>query len=1137
MPDFASSESVRRAVLRVAGGADPAELLGTAFGIAEHWALTCAHVVPEGANPAICLTGAQGTIDVVDVCFPPNREDHDLALLKTRQSLQHLLPCTALATAPERLFSRGYFPEDAAWGGRELRFQARGRTSARYAGGATDFAIGDAFDLAGDPAAKGFSGSPVVDVDSGCVVAVVSGGNTARGRSWAVQLSSAKSWPRLGEALAENDRRLPRFGAAVNHLGAIESCRWQSQLALQSLLDANRFVRAWDVRREAISNALHRFRRSDFPVLAVVGDANVGKTWALASEIVTARDVPSLLVLASALDGPDSLADVLNRSIEKGFPASHGARPPQVAEIANAARAAGGTLMVLLDGINESPRLAAMSPQWLPEAVGYCRRLGIKLVVTCRSELWPTFARRIPEPENSLFVPGNDATRMPESRCLHVGTFTQAEAVQASQRYALPIAEIGTLRSNPLLFRIARDLGLQQVEPTIGRYRLLEAFLLRRLDEIATRVPGTSTRSLRPRFSEMARKAASGNVSWSDARAVLGDDAIVNSAIDAGLLTGGDTAVRFSFDQILDLLRLQVADPSTMFRSIIEADDVDLNGFGDACLNLLRFEANGEERAFQAALSDLLATLDAVNRRGNQDPSRKFIFGDTFFGAVAGVAQSLPPARSGEAARLYEALAACGEYFGTDIHPRLSTLSRWLFEAPLPAAKRVQLLLRIAAWDSAWPWRRKDWSDPHRRRDFARAIEDVERGHIGAFLHQMLVRDPGAVRGELLGRLNDETAMGAGYLSDSRGEATIATLCAGVLFHDRHIDRDALYEAVLDIEYPKYGVLLQELASDDPDPIGRLALRNVQRKRSLLTALRVLSSAAPQAQADLKQDIETVLGQALTSLPKDLAAIAAKVVRRVNPSETRAWDWLLEERGMTAGRYDGDEFVPIPPGRFAAALGLVGRNPELGIAIMGDHAGPADEQEAMAATAMAIFLDGRGDAYEMGALAEIKLNRMYDDPKFAGWIDFVRAIVRSGSESAVSPLLYSILDEEHQASEPARSLAAEILGAPLGPGVAESILKKIGNYSSDDVWFGYWEKVRAKQPLVADWHALSRFGFVDPSAKGQPRARKVFDAWKDGHHAPTIVSEASVNLPFATVFSGKHVFSLKVAVERAWPKT
>jgi hypothetical protein len=447
---------------------------------------------------------------VVETVIHPDHQNCDLALLRTDRPLSNLLACSAAPTPMESPISRGYSPDDPGWGGRQLIFTSRGLTNVAYPGDAAPFLIADAFDLTGDMAAPGYSGSPLLDPKTAAVLGIVSSGNPERERTWAIPLSAAAGWPPLQEALAWNDQNLPRFGRLVNYLGALEVCRRQFSTAISTLRRSRKFVEAWDVHRSGIGDIVAAFRAANQPALAIVGNANVGKTWLLCQLASDTATEPGLL-LAGAIDrqqapsldefAEGSLTDAWQRSTDDPVIAM-----PSISAVAKVCADIGRPLIILLDGINEALDVPGFRRDWLPNAVGFCAEQRLKLVLTSRPEVWPTLARAIPDPHSSLFVPTSSSSKpgvslqednAPEGRYIRLADFSPDEAAAARQSYGVAVRPDDELGHHPLLFRAARDLGIETVSPSVGRYKLLQNFIDRQLDEVLSRVTGASIRSLR----------------------------------------------------------------------------------------------------------------------------------------------------------------------------------------------------------------------------------------------------------------------------------------------------------------------------------------------------------------------------------------------------------------------------------------------------------------------------------------------------------------------------------------------------------------------------------------------------------------------------------------------------------------
>ncbi|MFG2976713.1 serine protease [Streptomyces sp. NPDC048331] len=215
-----------------------------------------------------------------------------------------------------RLPARGW-RQARVLGGTEVDYPAADRSHAVPAGVAVELAIGtdgrDALRLGGDAC-----GGPVLDADSGAVLAVVGTALRAEHRSggFAVALrAAAEADPDgpLAALLERNAATVPGHGADLNLAGALELTA--TTLGASLLPDGPE-----PVERPAVAAELDAFTTGDRPVLGLVGDPGTGRTTALAALAVRrargACPAPTLWLRGADLRATDtSLADAATRAL------------------------------------------------------------------------------------------------------------------------------------------------------------------------------------------------------------------------------------------------------------------------------------------------------------------------------------------------------------------------------------------------------------------------------------------------------------------------------------------------------------------------------------------------------------------------------------------------------------------------------------------------------------------------------------------------------------------------------------------------------------------------------------------------------------------------------------------------------
>ncbi|MCX5176470.1 serine protease [Streptomyces virginiae] len=291
---------------------------GSGFVADDRGTVVTSHEAVDGL-PRVVLhaPGRTWLAEAADVTALP-----DLALALIRTDGLGLRP---LPVAPREVIDPGTYVRLPArgWrqarvlGGTEVDYPATDRSHAVPAGVAVELAIGtdgrDALRLGGEAC-----GGPVLDADSGAVLAVVGTALRAEHRSggFAVALrAAAGADPHgpLAALLERNAATVPGHGADLNLAGALELTA--TTLGASLLPDGPE-----PVERPGIAAELAAFTTGDRPVLGLVGDPGTGRTTELAALAVRrargACPAPTLWLRGADLRATDtSLADAATRAL------------------------------------------------------------------------------------------------------------------------------------------------------------------------------------------------------------------------------------------------------------------------------------------------------------------------------------------------------------------------------------------------------------------------------------------------------------------------------------------------------------------------------------------------------------------------------------------------------------------------------------------------------------------------------------------------------------------------------------------------------------------------------------------------------------------------------------------------------
>ena len=342
-----------------------------------------------------------------------------------------------------------------------------------------------------------------------------------------------------------NELNLPRFGSVLNLVGTLQICKLELSGCIAILRRSRKFIDEWNVSRSRLETAVNSFLSSQFPVMAIVGDANVGKTWFLTNLASQPTHRPVIFLLAATLSDVNSrpFDEFIDQALSDACRSNLGdplISTPKLRDIASLCKNTDCAPLILLDGLNEVENQASLCRYWIPNAIGLCQDLDLKMIITSRTEGWPTIVRSIPNNHPCLYrEPRQKDLEAPaDLDDFRLGEFNRTEEIDARRSYRLTLRAESGLGGHPFMFRVASELQLHEIDASVGWYRLLKSFLDRQLDDVVSRIKGHTVRSLRVRLERIASSWTSGMSSgftWIEASTELGGDDVVNALTDAGI--------------------------------------------------------------------------------------------------------------------------------------------------------------------------------------------------------------------------------------------------------------------------------------------------------------------------------------------------------------------------------------------------------------------------------------------------------------------------------------------------------------------------------------------------------------------------------------------------------------------------
>ncbi|MFD8566013.1 serine protease [Streptomyces sp. NPDC059639] len=773
---------------------------GAGFAVDDRGTVVTSHEAVDGLGRVVLHAPDGGGTCVVGPEAVVALPEADLALVTTEGLAVAPVPVSGARAAGAYVrIPAGGWREARVLGHTDVTYPATDRSHALE--GAMELAVG----TAGADALRrggGAAGGPVVDADTGAVVAVLGTALEAghRAAGFAVPLRAAAAADPCGplaELLARNAATVPAYGPDLNLAGVL-------QVAAVSVGSdgPGRTGGPEPVERSDVVRELAEFERGDAAVVALVGDPGCGRTTELAAFAARRAEAPMVWLRGADLRGDDaSVADAVGRALERAgriVAASRADGAPgdlSAERVAAVARGAGRPLVLLLDGPEEMPPvLAHRLDAWSSGTERWLTRCGVRLVVACRGEYWEQAGRLFGA--GALY--GTAAGRLP--RCVRVGDLTGERAQRARERFGIP-ADALAMRDagHPLALRLLGEVraavpgdgpaGCPDRDEVFSAY--LDLMCLRvavrlaapagvrgsGVRRLATRVSGrlheAARRSLGPGQGDLDRETFEELFPWGALHGVAG---WASAVLAEGVLVPAGAGYRFAHEEVADWIQgmhldLDAALAALVFRR--PADDgsvpVPRHRAGPVVRALLMV---GRERGSVELGLKLAELAGRVGRGGEASWWAGHLLSGVLL-RVPDAAVHLP---------VLEELAERG-VFGP------------AFWWALPVADEVRfgLVRRLVVHDP----------EPGAGERHLDAVADL------------LLSDPARVQRELTRWFDDERVLPA--LPD----ATVATAAQALLHTHRHGAVDDLLDALVDCGHPRGDELLAVLVDEEPSAVCR----------------------------------------------------------------------------------------------------------------------------------------------------------------------------------------------------------------------------------------------------------------------------------------------------------------------------
>ncbi|MFM9498791.1 trypsin-like peptidase domain-containing protein [Streptomyces galilaeus] len=887
-------------------------LRGTGFLADHHGTVITSHEAVDGLTRLVLHgAGDRGCVVTADAVTP--LPELDLALVRTQGLDADPLPVTVREDVEAGTYVR--LPA-GCW--REARVLAA--TSVTYTATSRFHRLADCLELAIGTAGRdalrlggGAAGGPVLDVETGAVVAVL--GTALRSdhheTGFAVPLRPGPPGGPLADLLARNAATVPAYGADLNLAGLLEL----SATSVGS--DGPPADPRSLVERAGPAREFAAFADSPAAVLGLVGAPGSGRTTALAALAGRrARGAAPTLWLRGAdlRDADDSVADAARRALGRAARIVAASRPvPALDELtperlAHHARAAGRPLLLVLDGPEEMPPvLAHRLPEWTEGTADWLRETGTRLVVACRTEYWEQAGPHFPA---GMLYGRTDRDLPPR---VPLGDLTEAEADEVRARLGIPdTALAGPDARHPLTLRLYAEVraALPDTEAAtpVGRDEVLATHLdlmclriavrlaaengvrgtaVRRLAaKVSGQVHEAARRSLGPGQGELDRASFEAVFPWGPAPARLGGGTGWASAVLAeGLLVPAGGGYRFAHEELADWIQGLHLDLEEALRVLVHRSrtrdgshplPVPHHRIGPVVQALLHLGRQQGHRQLAARLEELTDALAA-------DP-------DSWWAAGL-LAETLP--RLPDATPYAGVLRLLADLVVSrcDRPGRTAAFCPGFWNAlPLPAGLRLDLLRRLVL------------ADP------APDAEDVPR-HLDT-VARLLAADATAVQPLLARWFDDERPLPA------MPHATVATAAQALLHTHRHRGLDDLTEVLVERAHPRADELLAVLAEEEPSALCRAVDRwaHDERPERRAAAMTYGPRAAPGASTRADRELLRYAALAILARPADRTLQGGALALLVRDPEARERHLPEALERFTAGD------PKLPPGALLTAL-------------------------------------------------------------------------------------------------------------------------------------------------------------------------------------------------------------------------
>jgi hypothetical protein len=707
---------------------------------------------------------------------------------------------------------------------------------------------------------------------------------------------------------AENSRAIARFGAMPNRLAMVWIGRLVSSATIDRLIARGIYSRSQVIARELFKPALEKFLISPRRTFPIVGPAGRGKSSLLALLAESYDDAPLFFLRSADVSSDESPVEVLDRMIAAAV-ADAKMRFSSFARI-RPLDDDGPVPLLLWDAVNELPfEDLFITEEWLPELIGAAGKAGMKLIFTCRPELFDAIEQASYVRELFPGPPQKETEQSPATEgWFMLGGFTDGELRQARQAYRVPPTLPDVITRHPLLLRLAAE-AVEKSPSFVTRSSVLKSSLDRSVARIVKLAKLPHRLLVDRMIQELARAVArsSSGVAPGEIASTPDQMEILRQLVMENVIEAVADGFRFVFDEVYEIALAATIDVAAIMANGDRDPSSDvLIGFPVLSLALEILIDKGDIETVGIVCARLVERL----RSKDTDESQVFRTARTIFDLV----------RTPETDRFKASAADALAMSHPRVGPRLFWGQTRIFST-LPWEAFKTLLYGAVLDEDGYGWREKDVRTKERRATLL-ARDGLSYGPAKG-VADMMEKQPGAGSELLIEWTSDATPLKHGDQRGSRlSEATVGSFALCMLWvHRERVGVERIFRDVISTQKPDSIALVEAFADEMPSALLKfLATTPLQDQEKEFAYFRSLwkllwrdetirDDAAPVALRFYKYVLERLEGDPLDTALSDFVSfgfsddfILENVLRRLVATGALG-TWTL--KGLfKAGRID-----------------------------------------------------------------------------------------------------------------------------------------------------------------------------------------------------------------------------------------